>query len=159
MRKIASIICMVGLLISCGPGKVVQEAETTMKGDWRLTSVTYPESNNVKVTLLNDVPASCLEGSSWNFISNNHTGSYNPSGVTCAAGPNFFVWSINEMDATAGNYDLMFKPTDADHKSTTSNQGYRLNLVNLSGDQMVWEQTVNFEGKPFTIKMNFNKIQ
>ena len=159
MRRIAVVICMIGLLVSCGPGKVVQEAASTMKGNWRLTNISYPENRNVKVTLLDNIPSSCLEGSSWNFISNNNTGSYTPAGTTCPAGPNFFVWSINEMNAAAGNYDLMYKPTNADYKSTTGNQGYRLNLVNLSADQMVWEQTVSFEGKPFTIRMNFNKIQ
>ena len=159
MKKIVLIVLMVGTLISCGPGKVVQEAEGTIKGDWRLTNITYPENQNLKVTLLNNVPARCLEGSSWNFIANNNTGSYSPLGATCPTGPNFFIWSVNEMDAAAGSYDLLLKPTDADFKSTTGNQGYRLNLVNLSGDQMVWEQTLNFEGKPFTIRMNFNKIQ
>ena len=160
MKKFALIMIMVGTLFSCGPGKIAEEARRTIGGDWRLTDVTYPGNNqDVKVTLLNSIPASCLEGSSWNFIANNNTGSYVPSGLTCPSGPNFFVWSISEEDAAAGSYDLLFKPTDADYKSTTGNQGYRLNLTNLSQEQMVWEQTVTFEGKPFTIRMNFNKIQ
>ncbi|MDX1753316.1 MAG: lipocalin family protein, partial [Salinimicrobium sediminis] len=105
-----------------------------------------------------DIPAPCLENSTWVFVSNNNTGSYEPSGMTCDTNTEFFIWSIDGSNAAMGNYDLMFKPTNEDHKSEMGNKGYRLNLTNLSQDQMVWEQTVQFEGKPFTIRMNFNKI-
>ena len=159
MKKAALLVLSTLFLISCGSSAVVKEARATMNGDWMLNSITYPgNEENLQVTLLNDVPAKCLENSSWNFISNNNTGSYEPAGLGCQQGPNFFIWSVSEVDEAGGNYDLLFKPTDADHKSTTGNQGYRLNLTNLSGDRMVWEQTINFEGKPFTIRMNFTKI-
>ncbi len=158
MRKLTVFILSMAFLLSCGSTRVVDEARTTMKGDWQLTSITYPgNAQNVQVSLLNDIPARCLENSSWKFISNNNTGSYNPSGLTCESETRFFIWSIDGSNASMGNFDLMFKPTNQDHKSETGNQGYRINLTHLSGDQMTWEQTVNFEGRPFTIKMNFNK--
>jgi hypothetical protein len=157
MKKIAVIILSI-VLSSCGTSAVVKEATQTMKGDWRLTSITYPgNEQNLDVTLLNDIPSECLENSTWMFRTSNNTGSYEPAGLSCSSGPNFFIWSIKEMDATAGRYDLMFKPTDADYKSTMNNKGYRINLVNLTENQMVWEQTITFEGQPFTIRMNFNK--
>lgn len=159
MKKIAVLFLSMAFLVSCGSSKVANEARKTMSGDWQLTSVTYPGNNqNVQVSLLDNIPARCLEGSSWVFVSNNNTGSYQPSGMTCDTNTRFFRWSIDDSNAAMGSYDLMFKPTNADHKSETGNQGYRINLTNLSGDQMVWEQTVSFEGKPFTIRMNFNKI-
>jgi hypothetical protein len=159
MKKIVFLVLSVLVLASCGSSAVVKEARKTIDGNWMLSSITYPgNEDNLQVSLLNNVPSKCLENSNWNFISNNNTGSYEPAGMGCQAGPNFFIWSVSEVDATGGNYDLMYKPTNANHKSTTGNQGYRLNLTNLSGDQMVWEQTITFEGKPFTIRMNFNKI-
>ncbi|MCX2837063.1 lipocalin family protein [Salinimicrobium sp. MT39] len=158
MKKIVFLILSVVFLVSCGSSKVANEARATMNGDWQLTSITYPgNSQNVQVSLLNDVPARCLEGSTWNFISNNNTGSYVVSGLNCPSETEFFIWSIDGSNAAMGNYDLMFKPTNSDHKSVTGNTGYRINLTHLSGSQMTWEQTVSFEGKPFTIKMNFNK--
>lgn len=157
MKKTA-LILFLATLVSCGSSQVVREAGKTMKGDWRLTSISYPGNEEaLQVTVFNDVPAECLENSTWNFISSNNTGSYNPIGAGCDAGPNFFIWSIDEVNEAAGNYDLMFKPTDEDYKSTMNNRGYRINLTNLSADQMVWEQTITFEGEPFTIRMNFNK--
>ena len=158
MKKIAVLILSVCFLLSCGSSRVVNEARSTMKGDWQLTSITYPGSNqNVQVSLLDNIPARCLEGSTWNFISNNNTGSYVPSGMNCDSNTRFFIWSIDGTNGDMGNYDLMFKPTNADHKSEMNNKGYRINLTQLSGTQMTWEQTVSFEGKPFTIRMNFNK--
>lgn len=147
------------VLASCGSSAVVDEARKTIRGDWTLTDVTFPgDEDDLEVTLLNAIPAPCLENSSWNFISNNNTGSFETSGLTCENGPHFFIWTIDEVDAAGNNYDLMFKPTDADYDSTTGNAGYRLNLTNLTGNSMVWEQTINFEGKPFTIQMNFTKL-
>lgn len=159
MKKIAVLFLSIAFLVSCGTSKVVNEARDTMKGDWQLTSITYPGNDqNVQVTLLDNIPARCLENSSWNFVSNNNTGTYQPSGMNCEMNTRYFRWSIDGSNAAMGNYDLMFKPTNADRKSEIDNRGYRINLTNLSGDQMVWEQTVNFEGRPFTIRMNFNKI-
>ncbi|GAB2769999.1 lipocalin family protein [Salinimicrobium soli] len=156
-RIVVALISL--LLVSCGTSAVVKEATQTMKGDWRLTSINYPgNEENLDVTLFNDVPSECLENSKWFFRTSNNTGSYEPAGMSCTSGPNFFIWSITEMDAAAGNYDLMLKPTDADYDSTMNNKGYRINLVNLTATQMVWEQTITFEGQPFTIRMNFNKL-
>jgi hypothetical protein len=50
------------------------------------------------------------------------------------------------------------KPTDSRYKSTTGDQGFRLNLVSLTETSMVWQQTVTLEGKPFVIRMNFTKL-
>lgn len=158
MKKIAIIIFAAVVMASCGGSAVVQEARGTMNGSWTLTSITFPgNEENLEVTLLDNIPARCLENSQWSFISNNNTGSFETSGLNCDDGPNFFIWSINETNATTGNYDLMFKPTDEDFESTMGNAGYRIDLSNVSADQMVWEQTVQFEGEPFTIQMNFNK--
>ncbi|MGB7786159.1 MAG: lipocalin [Salinimicrobium sp.] len=158
MKKTALLLFCLVTLISCGSSQVVRDSGKTLKGDWRLTSIDYPGNDEaLQVTVFNDVPAECLENSTWNFLSSNNTGSYNPIGAGCNTGPNFFIWSIDEVNSAAGNYDLMFKPTNADYKSTMNNRGYRINLTNLSANQMVWEQTITFEGKPFTIRMNFNK--
>ncbi len=82
MKKIAVLFLSYGfsgfLWIESGSN----EARKTMRGDWQLTSITYPGNDqDVQVSLLNDIPARCLENSTWNFISNNNTGSYEPSGM------------------------------------------------------------------------------
>ncbi len=157
MKKIAVILLISVFLVSCGTSAVVKEATTTMKGDWVLSSIEYPGgAENLEITLLNDTSAACLENSAWNFISRNNTGSYKPAKIMCGTQPRFFRWSVTEVNSAAGNYDLMLKPTDQDYKSPTD-RGFRINLTNLTDNMMTWEQTVTFEGEPFTIKMNFNK--
>lgn len=158
MKKLAILIFSVAFLISCGSSRVVEEARETMKGDWQLTDISYPGNNqDVQVSLLNNIPATCLEGSTWNFIANNNTGSFVNSGLNCGSETRFFIWSIDGSNAGMGQYDLLIKPTNESYKSELGNQGYRINLTHLSDDRMTWEQTVNFEGRPFTITMNFNK--
>lgn len=159
MRKQVLIFLSVILFASCGPSRVEREAERTFKGNWTLSSIDFPEgSSNLSVTLFQDATAECLTNSDWNFISNNNTGSYATTTPNCDNNSSrYFVWTIDEVDAEAGSYDLLLKPTDSDYKSTSGNQGFRLNLVNLTDATMVWEQRLNFEGEPFTIRMNFNK--
>ena len=158
MKKIIMIILVTVFIASCGPSKVVREARTTMNDEWTLSSITYPgRTGDFNVKLFRDTSASCLEDSDWTFISNNNTGSYQATKPQCSTESRFFTWKVSEMDEQGGDYDLLLKPTDAGGGSNPTNQGFRINLVTLSEDEMIWEHTVNFEGSPFTVRMNFNK--
>jgi hypothetical protein len=75
----------------------------------------------------------------------------------CEGETNYFIWSIDEENTPTGVYDFLLKPTNDNFKSTTGNQGFRLNLKSLTDTNMVWEQTVSLDGSPFTIRMNFSK--
>ncbi|MEH6408368.1 MAG: lipocalin, partial [Leeuwenhoekiella sp.] len=68
-----------------------------------------------------------------------------------------FVWSIPDME-NATSYDILLKPTDAKMNSTMNDKGFRLNLAYLSDDSLRFTQTVQVDGKPFQIVMNFSKI-
>ncbi len=137
------------VLVSCGgPSKVAKEARKTF----------YPNNTGTfDVTLFNDASASCFEGSTWDFVSNNNRGTYEVSGADCVAGTRYYIWSIDEENTPQGMYDFLLKPVNENYKSTNGNQGFRLNLVSLTGTSMVWEQTVTLEGSPFVIRMMFTK--
>lgn len=144
---------------SCGPSKVAREARKTFDGAWTLTSITYPQNTGqFNVTLFNEASASCFENSTWNFVSNNNQGNYVIQGAGCDNDTNYFNWSIDEENTAQGMYDFLLKPTNENHKSTTGDTGFRLNLRTLTNDTMVWEQTVSLEGEPFVIRMNFSKL-
>ncbi len=143
-------------LISCGTPKTVRVSKKVIKGNWLLNSITYSESGTYKVNLLDDESKECFEGSSWQFIPNNNTGTYDIAGVGCSSGARNFVFTIQEVDPQTGLYDFLLKPTNEKHKSET-NHGFRLRLASLSDDTMTWRQTVRVSGKPFIITMNFNK--
>ncbi len=158
MKKILILALIAVTAFSCGTPKTVQESRKVIKGYWTLNSISYDSSGKFNVTLFNDTSVECFEGSNWRFIPNNNTGNYTIENSSCPTGQRDFIFTIQEIDPTSGLYDFLLKPTNAKGKSDTD-VGFRLRLAQLNDSSMRWEQTVNLDGKPFKINMNFSKIQ
>lgn len=156
MKKIITLCILTLLLTACGSSKTVRQSKKVIKGNWTLTQVTHNENGNYKISLLEDGTQACFEDSAWQFIPNNNTGNYTLSSGNCDGDIRYFIFTIKEIDPTTGLYDFLLKPTNKKRKSV-DNAGFRLRLSKLSDTNMQWEQTVNVEGKPFTLKMNFIK--
>lgn len=152
------ILAFAGLLLSCGSTKTVRQAQKTIKGNWSLESITYDKTGVYNIKLLGDVSRECFVSSTWQFIPNDYKGNYSIINAECETGYRYFKFDIQEIDATTGLYDFLLKPTDEKYKSDT-NQGFRLKLTQLSDTNMQWQQTVSAEGQPFTINMNFTKLE
>lgn len=157
MKKILILALIAATAFSCGTPKTVQESKKVIKGYWTLNNITYDSSGTYNVTLFNDTSVECFEGSTWRFIPNNNTGTYNIDNPDCPTGERNFIFTIIEIDPASGLYDFMVKPTNAKGKSDT-NAGFRLRLAQLNDSSMRWEQTVTLDGKPFKININFSKI-
>ncbi len=159
MRKIISILILSVVLISCGgTSEVVKQSRKTLKGYWNLDNINYNNASGVyDVTLFGDVSSECMVGSTWRFIPNNNFGNYEIVSGTCTPGKRYFVWSIPDQES-AISYDILLKPTDEKMNSTMNNAGYRLNINYLSDNELTFTQTVQVDGKPFKIVMNFSKI-
>jgi len=155
MKQILMILLSVSIL-SCGVSKTVRQSKKVIKGDWMLQTITYDQAGTFNVSLLNDTSKACFEGSTWQFVPNNNTGKYTISNSGCDAGERYFIFTIQEIDEATGLYDFLLKPTDKKGKSDT-NKGFRLKLKALSDTNMIWQQTVSVDGRPFTINMNFSK--
>lgn len=161
MKKIILFITAIALA-SCGSSSLVSKPKETriankqIKGDWTLSSVTYNQTGKFDVTLLNDTSKECFEGSQWKFVPNNNRGIYKITSNDCSMGERYFVFIVQEINKTSGYYDFLLKPTNEKYQSE-KNQGIRLNLSYLSDNQMIWEQTLQVDGKPFIISMNFTK--
>ena len=156
MKKVIYSMCILVMIMACGSSKTVRSSKKIIKGDWTLNSINYNRTGTYNVTLLNDASKMCFEGSTWQFIPNNNTGTYSINETSCSTGLRNFVFTIQEINAETGLYDFLLKPTNEKSKSET-NQGFRLSLKALSDTVMQWEQTVSLDGKPFNITMNFNK--
>ena len=156
MKKIIVFVILASMVISCGTPKTVIQSKKVIKGYWTLNDISYSETGTFNVTLLNDAPKVCFEGSTWRFIPNNNTGIYTINNEDCVVGDRKFVFTIQEIDQTTGLYNFLLKPTNKKYKSD-DNKGFRLNLTQLSETTMQWEQTVLLDGKPFNIYMNFLK--
>ncbi|GAA3587530.1 lipocalin family protein [Flavivirga amylovorans] len=145
-------------LMSCGTSKTVRVSKKVIKGDWSLSSISYDKPGTYKIKLLSDVSKECFEGSTWKFVSNNNTGIYAINNGNCETGDRYFNFTVQEVDAETGLYHFLLKPTDIKGKSET-NRGFRIELSELSNTDMQWQQTVSVDGEPFTINMNFVKLQ
>lgn len=158
MKKIILLALIAVTALSCGTPKTVQESKKVLKGYWNLDEISYNKSGTFNVTVFDDTSAECFEGSTWRFIPNNNTGNYTIDNSDCPTGQRNFIFTIVEIDPSSGLYDFMIKPTNAKGKSEDKS-GFRLHLAQLSENNMRWEQTVNLDGEPFKIKMDFSKIQ
>lgn len=156
MKKLMLLIFAIGL-VGCGSSKTLRNTKTAIKGNWILNSITYDKAGKYNVTLLNDTSKDCFEGSTWQFVPNNNTGTYTINESSCSSGIRNFIFTIQEENAESGLYDFMLKPTNEKYKSDT-NIGFRLNLKAISDTSMQWQQSVIVDGEPFKITMNFNKI-
>jgi len=158
MKKIAILLVLAVFAFSCGTPKTVIQSKKVLKGYWSLDDISYSEAGTFTIQLLNDTSRECFIGSEWRFIPNNNTGTYTIDNPNCPSGERNFIFAIQEMDQSTGLYDFLLKPTNAKNKSE-NNTGFRLHLAQLNESSMKWEQTVSLEGKPFTITMNFSKIE
>jgi len=155
MKKLITLFIVV-IFTSCGSSKMVRTSKKTIKGNWTLNTVSYNTKNTLKVDLFYDVASLCFEGSTWEFIPNNNSGTYTINNNRCHTGNRYFIFTIAEIDPSTGLYDFLLKPTNNKGKSET-NKGYRLRLTQLSHTFMQWQQSVMVNGKPFSISMNFSK--
>lgn len=150
------LLLVVSTVWACGSTKTVRASKKVIKGGWTLNQINYSAYGTFKITFFKDASKSCLEGSEWNFIPNNNSGTYAINKTDCMAGDRNFVFTIQEVDEVTGLYDFLLKPTNVKHKSET-NEGFRLKLTQLTDTDMQWEQMASIDGKTFTINMNFSK--
>lgn len=154
------LLTLIGLctIMSCSLSKTEREARKTIDGTWVLNSVTYDATGTFNVELFDDTSAKCFEMSKWFFRANNSTGSYDIVNSACPTGTRNIRWSAVEIGENTGNYDFTMKYVDDKNKDIQEDTGFRMNLKYLDANTMTITQTVNFEGKPFNINMNFARL-
>ncbi len=144
------------LVVSCSLSKQNRSYRSMINGQWTLQSVTHPNNpGEFNADLFNTANAFCYNQSSWNFIANNSTGSYSFTNGNCNNAPNLIRWSIHEPGN--GSYQFQFKPINEKKKSTNNNAGFRLNIDAINETSMTLSTTVNVDGTPFLINLNFIK--
>lgn len=95
-----------------------------LKGEWTLSSVSYP--SGYKVTSFHVADAKCFEGSQWKFVSNNNTGTVAlNSDRDCPEFSSNIVWNIKQD----GSFNLKFVGSEKAKHVTT---GYNLFASNFT---------------------------
>ena len=147
---------MVILLFACKSTSVTstkldKSYQVAIKGNWVITSVTYPGSDYIKVNSFQIADSKCFVGSTWNFISNNNKGNVSLTKSDCPAFSSPIVWSINKEGI------FVLKIVEAGVKSKAVTQGYLLRVANQTETSFQLIDTINAEGQTKEVRYQFEK--
>lgn len=127
MKK-AMFFCLLAVLVlSCKSNpatKLDNKAEVAMKGNWVISSVSYPGSDYIKVSSFDIADSQCFVGSTWKFVSNNNKGEMALTKAGCPAFSSPLTWYVNKE----GNF--VMKVLDAGEKAKRVREGYVLKVAN-----------------------------
>ncbi len=142
-------------LVSCGSTKVIKSTEKQLEGNWRLTDVSFPGASGFfDVTLFQTDSSNCFVNSDWSFVANNNRGNVSFQNSSCDVALQQMVWSVTP--SINGEFDVLIKLAQ-DEKASKQKTGSRWKLANFDAYQMKWTTQVNFQNKPVTILLSFEK--
>ena len=162
MKKIITMIIVAILVFACKStsgtntpvtgAKLDKGSQVAIKGNWKITNVSYPGSDYIKVNSFQIADSKCFVESTWNFISNNNKGSMSLTKAGCPAFSSPIVWSINKEGI------FVLKIVEAGTKSKTVTQGYLLRVANQTETSFQLIDTINVGGQNKEVSYQFEKI-
>lgn len=155
MKKLFLLIAMSALILSCKSKsatntKLDSKTQVGMKGTWTISSVTYPNSNVIKVTSFDLADSKCFVGSTWKFISNNNKGDFSLNNLSCTAYSTPITWFINKEG------QFVMKILD-ESKAKKIKSGYILRVANLTDNSFQLIDKIDVAGKSTDVVYQFNR--
>lgn len=157
MKKLFFVTALSLVLFSCKTSSVTakkldKSAQVAIKGNWVLTSVSYPGSEYIKVNSFDIADSKCFEGSTWKFVSNNNKGNMALTKYDCPVFSSPITWFINAEG------EFILKVLDAGEKAKRVRAGYILHVANQSDDsfQLV-DKDNNVAGKSIDVIYQFQR--
>ncbi len=149
MRKLFYLFAIALFVASCKP-TMDSRSQVGLKGSWTLTKVTHIGGEFVKVYSFNIADASCFQGSQWNFVSNNNTGSLElTQGGNCPSFESNFKWSITP----SGLFE--FKFVDQGEKAKQVTTGYSLEVANQTATSFQLLDKFYANGQAYDVTYHF----
>ena len=142
--------------VSCKSKSVTNTAvdnktERMMKGNWMISSVTYPGSVYVKVQSFGLADSKCFEGSNWKLISNNNKGDMALTKADCASFSSPISWFVNK------DGQFVLKVLNAGEKAKKVRDGYILNVANQTENSFQLIDKINVGGNMTNVVYQFEK--
>lgn len=152
------LIAITVVAVSCKAPKAALEKRNLIDGTWTLEDISYENAKgNFKSTLFNDADDICFEGSEWFFRNNNSTGKYTIAPSTlCNGGDRWIRWSVVDNPENYSS-QLQFKMIDENYKDISGGLGYRLNITNLTAQEMTLKSNATVDGEVVNVVYKFNK--
>lgn len=156
MKKIILLAAMSFLLFSCKTSSVTDKkldrsAQVAIKGNWVISSVSYPGSEYIKVNSFQLADSKCFEGSTWKFVSNNNKGNMALTKYDCTAFSSPIIWFINSQG------QFILKILDAGEKARKVRDGYILYIANQTETSFQLIDKINVGGKMTDVVYQFQK--
>lgn len=141
-----------GSSTSGNANKIDSKSGVGLKGNWTISSVSYPGQEYFKATSFNIDDSQCFVGSTWKFVSNNNTGEMMLNKPGCSGYASKITWYINKE----GNFVMKYLNEGVKAKHTLS--GYVLKLENLTADSFQLIDKVSVGGQTKDIVYQFNRV-
>lgn len=157
MKKLILLSVLTMMLFACKSTSVTntkldRTSQVAIKGNWVLSSVSYPGSEYIKVNSFQIADSKCFEGSSWKFISNNNKGEMALEKANCPAFSSSFTWFVNKEG------EFVLKLLNAGEKAKKVRDGYVLKLANQSESSFQLVDKINVGGKLTDVVYQFEKL-
>ena len=156
MRKTAILLFFTLIFFGCKPKQTIvntkldTKTEVAIKGDWKITSVTYPGSDYIKVNAFDLADSKCFVGSTWKFISNNNKGEMILNATSCTSFSSPITWYINKD----GNFVMKIINN---LKAKKVLEGYVLNISNSTESSFQLIDKINVGGQFVNVVYQFNR--
>lgn len=156
MRKIILIGAMSLMMFACKTSSVTNnkldyKSEVALKGNWVISSVSYPGSEYIKVNSFEIADSKCFEGSAWKFVSNNNKGTMELTSAYCSAFSSPITWFINKEG------QFVLKVLDAGEKAKRVREGYVLYVANITESSFQLIDKINVGNKPTDVVYQFQR--
>lgn len=158
MKKIVLFSAIAMIMFSCKPKatvantKVDNKSHVAIKGNWVITTVSYPGSEYIKVNSFDLADSKCFEGSTWKFISNNDSGEMALTKADCTTFSSKIKWYVNKDN------QMVLKLIDAGEKAKKVRDGYILTVAAQTQDSFQLLDKINVGGKMTNVVYQFQKI-
>ena len=156
MKKIILVCAIAVLMFACKSTsatstKTDRKSQVAIKGDWVISSVTYPGSQYVKVNSFQLADSECFVGSTWKFVSNNNKGTMALTKANCVAFSSPITWFVNNEG------QFVLKVIDAGEKARKVRDGYILGLANQTETSFQLVDKIDVAGKMTDVIYQFQK--
>ena len=156
MKKILLLLAAAMFAFSCKTpsvtnAKLDRKSQVNIKGNWTITSVTYPSQEYFKVNSFSLADSQCFVGSTWKFISNNNKGDMNLTAANCPTFSSPITWFINKEG------QFVMKVLNAGEKAKKVRDGYVLNVANQTETSFQLVDKISVGDKPTDVVYQFTK--
>lgn len=156
MKKILISSLLLLLIVACKSTsatstKIDSKAQVNIKGNWEISSVTYPNSDVIKVNSFSLADSQCFVGSAWKFISNNNKGDMSITKAGCPSFSSPITWFINKEG------QFVMKVLNAGEKARKVRDGYILFVANQSENSFQLLDKIDVAGKSTNVVYQFQR--